>query len=66
MEEEKVNTASEEKDGRLSAAIDKINSKYGRGTIFHLSEGIRKPWQMKRDMPTPSYTTDWGQIPEVK
>ena len=61
-----ADTASEEKDGRLSAAIDKINSKYGRGTIFHLSEGIRKPWQMKRDMLTPNYTTDWSQLPKVK
>ena len=41
-----ADTASEEKDDRLSKALDAINAKYGRGTIFHLSEGIRKPWQM--------------------
>ena len=32
-----ADTASEEKDERLSKALDKINAKYGRGTIFHLS-----------------------------
>ena len=61
-----ADTASEEKDDRLSKALDKINAKYGRGTIFHLSEGIAKPWQMRRDMLTPNYTTSWSQIPVVK
>ena len=61
-----ADTASEEKDERLSKALDKINAKYGRGTIFHLFEGIRKPWQMRRDMLTPNYTTSWSQIPVVK
>ena len=32
-----ADTATEEKDERLSKALDKINAKYGRGTIFHLS-----------------------------
>ena len=61
-----ADTASEEKDDRLSKALDAINAKYGRGTIFHLSEGIAKPWQMKREMLTPNYTTSWSQIPKVK
>ena len=46
--------------------LDKINAMYGRGTIFHLSEGIKKLWQMKREMLTPNYTTSWSQIPVVK
>ena len=61
-----TDTAGDEKYERLSKALDKINAKYGRGTIFHLSEGIKKPWQMRRDMLTPSYTTSWSQIPVVK
>ena len=61
-----ADTTRGEKDDRLSKALDKINAKYGRGTIFHLSEGIVKPWQMRRDMLTPNYTTSWSQIPKVK
>lgn len=61
-----ADTARNEKDARLSKALDKINAKYGRGTIFHLSEGIAKPWQMRHDMLTPNYTTSWSQIPVVK
>ena len=61
-----ADTAGDEKDERLSKALDAINTKYGCGTIFHLSEGIKKPWQMKREMLTPNYTTSWSQIPVVK
>ena len=61
-----ADAASEEKDDRLSKALDTINTKYGRGTIFHLAEGVKKPWQMRRDMLTPNYTTSWSQIPLVK
>jgi DNA polymerase V len=50
----------------LFQAADKINAKYGRGTTFLLSQGIDKPWQMKRDLLTPAYTTDWDHIPSVK
>ena len=34
--------------------------------LFHLAEGIKRPWTMKREMLTPSYTTHWNQLPEVK
>ncbi len=61
-----ADTKSEEKDDRLSKVLDKINAKYGRGTIFHLSEGITKPWQMRRDMLTPNFTTSLSQIPVAK
>lgn len=55
-----------EKQDRLSEAMDEINRRFGRGSLFHLAEGIKRPWTMKREMLTPSYTTDWNQLPEVK
>ncbi len=55
-----------EKQDRLSVAMDEINRRFGRGSLFHLAEGIKRPWTMKRGMLTPSYTTDWNQLPEVK
>lgn len=58
--------AKEERDSNLSAALDLINKKYGRKTLFHLSEGIEKPWAMKRNMLTKHYTTSWDELPEVK
>ena len=55
-----------EKEERLSEAVDSINRRFGRGSVFHLAEGIRRPWSMKREMLTPCYTTCWEQIPEVE
>ena len=61
-----ADTRQDEKDARLSEALDQINRKFGKGTLFHLAEGIERPWSMKRNMLSPNYTTDWSQLPEVK
>ena len=50
----------------LYKAIDKLNSRMGKGTIFTLAEGIRKPWQMRRERLTPHYTTSWEDLLIVK
>lgn len=55
-----------EKDSRLSEALDQINRKFGKGSMFHLAEGIKRPWSMKRNMLSPAYTTNWDQLPEIK
>ena len=54
------------KADQLSDTVDEINRRFGRGSVFHLAEGIAKPWTMKREMLTPCYTTNWNQLPEVK
>lgn len=51
---------------QLFRTVDALNAKFGKGTVFSLGEGIRKPWQMKRDLLTPSYTTSWDQLLKVK
>ena len=50
----------------LSKVIDSINARYGRGTVFSLAEGIKKPWKMKRDLLSPAYTTNWNDLLKVK
>ena len=57
--------ASDHSD-KLYAAIDNINQRFGRRTIFHLSEGVKQSWKMKREHLSPSYTTDWQHLPIVK
>lgn len=57
---------NDEKTDRLSEAVDIINLKFGKGTVFNLAEGIKKPWAMKREMLSPNYTTNWQQLPKVK
>ena len=51
---------------KLYEAVDKINKQFGRKALFHLAEGVLRPWTMKRDHLSPNYTTDWTQIPVVK
>ena len=55
-----------EKERRLSAALDNINRRFGRGTVFHLAEGLKKPWAMRRELLTPCCTTRWDELPLVK
>ena len=53
-------------DNGLGKVIDEINSKFGKGTLFTLAEGINKPWKMKRDMLSGAYTSDWSGLLKVK
>ena len=35
---------------KLSATADAINARFGRGTVFFVSEGVDRQWKMKREM----------------
>ena len=50
----------------LFKVVDQLNARYGRGTLFTLGEGIKKPWQMKRSLLSQDYTTSWDQLLKVK
>lgn len=44
------------------ATLDKINLRYGRGTVSIASAGLagdKRVWSMKQERRTPGYTTDW-------
>ena len=58
--------AKREQNSELYKAIDQINAKFGKGTLFSLGEGISKPWKMKRDLLSRQYTTNWEHILKVK
>lgn len=53
----------DEKSSNLMSTIDRINSKYSRGTIKLASEGIDKYWAMRRNLKSPDYTGTWAEIP---
>lgn len=55
-----------EEHDKLNEAIDKINRNFGRGTVFHLAEGVERPWRMKQEHLSPSYLTRWEELPVVK
>jgi DNA polymerase V len=55
--------------GSLMTALDRLNRRYGRGTVVVGSAGTSRPhrrWMMKQELKTPNYTTDWNELPVVR
>lgn len=55
--------------GHLMEALDKLNDRYGRGTVVVASAGMKGPqrdFEMKQNLLTPQYTTCWDDLPVAK
>ncbi|MDP2033410.1 MAG: Y-family DNA polymerase [Polaromonas sp.] len=55
--------------GHLMGALDKLNDRYGRGTVTLASAGVKGPqrdFEMKQNLLTPQYTTCWADLPVAK
>jgi len=50
----------------LMQVLDNINHRSGSGSAFFLSQGIQQKWKMQRNMKSPSYTTCWQDLPQIK
>lgn len=50
---------------QLMEVLDKLNAKDGRGTLYFAGQGIQQPWQMKRQMLSPRYTTRYSDFLRV-
>jgi DNA polymerase V len=49
----------------VMGALDRINDRYGRGTLMLASagnRGVRRNWVMKQERRTPRYTTHWDEM----
>lgn len=51
---------------RLMAALDSVNSRMGRDTLFYAAAGIRRDWRAFANMKSQHFTTAWDQMPIVK
>lgn len=49
----------------LMSVVDQINAS-GKGKVFFGAAGTASTWTMKQDYLSPSYTTNWQDIPKVK
>ena len=49
----------------LMKCVDSINNRFGRHSTFMASQGIAGKWQMRQQLRSPSYTTQWEDIPLV-
>ncbi len=50
-------------DTRLMNTLDKLNQRYGRGTVKVSTQGAHQGWQMRQERKSANYTTDWGSLP---
>ena len=53
---------SERPTSKLSATVDAINARLGRGTVFFAASGMERKWKMKREMLSSRYTICWDEI----
>ena len=54
-----------ERDRNVSATLDRVNSKFGAGSIFFASEGVERAWRPNSNFVSPQYTTDWEALPRA-
>lgn len=59
-------TANTERSGRLMQALDEINGRMGSGTLQSAGMGLRSSWKAKFAQRSPSWTTNWDEIPQVR
>ena len=55
--------------GHLMGTLDRLNDRYGRGTVLLPSaglEGRQRSWAMRQNLLTPQYTTRWDHLPVAK
>ena len=56
-------------DGRqrqLMAAVDQINSRFGRSALRFAAQGLAQPWAMRQDQRSPRFTTNWDELAVVR
>ncbi len=60
-------SSEDPKRTRLMQAMDRINHRYGRGTLRLAREGFAGTgWGMRQQYRSPCYTTRWSDLPQVK
>ncbi len=50
------------KSAALMDAMDSINKKMGKESIKLASEGFKRPWKMRQERKSPSFTSNWGEL----
>nr|WP_298001451.1 Y-family DNA polymerase [uncultured Flavobacterium sp.] len=55
-----------EKHREIMRTIDKLNSKYGTQKLKLASQALDKTWKMRQEHLSPSYTTKWNEILEIR
>ncbi len=63
---EEIASSGRPETEQLMASMDKINSRYGRETVYFAASGIHRPWEMRRPRISPAFTTRWRDLPVAR
>lgn len=55
-----------DEEAGLMRVMDSLRGRYGADSLYYASQGRCRGWAMKREFLSPSYTTRWDSIPEVR
>lgn len=55
----------EQRSTALMQVMDRINERWGRGSLRPLATGFDSGWRMRREKLSPAWTTRWDQLPIV-
>lgn len=58
-------SGSTEKRIAVMQALDTVNRRWGKNTLFYAASGIEKRWSMRRERKSPSYTTRLSDLLRV-
>lgn len=58
--------AASPRSAQLMQAMDQLNSRFGRGTVFPAAIGVERGWQLRAAHHTPRYTTRIEDVPRVR
>ena len=60
-----VDPERERRSAALMQTMDRINERWGRGSLRPLATGFDANWQMRREKLSPAWTTRWDELPRV-
>jgi DNA polymerase V len=55
-----------ERSAALMAAMDGLNARYGRRTVFPAAMGVERPWRQRAAHHSPRWTTRLAELPVVR
>ncbi|MEW6078684.1 MAG: Y-family DNA polymerase [Thermodesulfobacteriota bacterium] len=50
---------------RLMTALDRVNERFGRDTLYFAASGLEHSWEMRRRHTSPAFTSRWHELPVV-
>jgi DNA polymerase V len=59
-------STAQAKSDSLMQVMDAINRKVGKGSVTTLASGGNHHWAMRRESKSPSYTSNWDELPEAR